>query len=59
MAYYDFAPLETEDTEGIWAAYAYKGFVYSNGLFRGFDTLFIPQARAGSRLPVLNPQTQL
>ncbi len=59
IAYYDFAPLEPEDTEGLWSAYAYNGYVYTNGLFRGFDSLFIPQARIGSlRLPYLNPQTQ-
>src|SRR6266511_3512436 len=60
VAYYDFAPLEAIDTEGLWSAYAYNGFVYSNGLFRGFDSLFIPQARAGAKkLSTLNPQTQL
>ena len=60
VAYYDFAPLEAADTEGLWSAYGYNGFVYSNGLFRGFDSLFIPQARAGAKhLSTLNPQTQL
>jgi hypothetical protein len=60
IAYYDFAPLEAVDTEGLWSAYGYNGFVYSNGLYRGFDSLFIPQARAGAKkLSTLNPQTQL
>ena len=60
VAYYDFAPLEAADTEGLWSAYAYNGVVYSNGLFRGFDSLSIPQARAGAKkLSTLNPQTQL
>jgi hypothetical protein len=59
VAYYDFAPVEPQDTEGLWAGYSYNGFVYTNGLFRGFDTLFIPQARAGGKhLRTLNPQTQ-
>ena len=59
IAYYDFAAVEPVDTEGLWAGYAYNGFVYTNGLFRGFDTLFIPQARAGGKqLAELNPQTQ-
>jgi len=59
VAYYDFAAVEPQDTEGLWAGYAYNGFVYTNGLFRGFDTLFIPQARAGGmQLATLNPQTQ-
>jgi len=58
IAYYDFNEDPT-DTEGLWSAYGYNGFVHSNGLFRGFDTLFIPQARAGGKkLATLNPQTQ-
>jgi hypothetical protein len=60
VAYYDFAPLEAIASEGLWSAYGYNGFVYSNGLFRGFDSLLIPQARAGAKnLSTLNPQTQL
>ncbi len=60
VAYYDFTPLEAADTEGLWSAYAYNGYVYSNGLYRGFDSLFIPQARAGGKhLTTLNPQTQI
>jgi hypothetical protein len=60
VAYYDFAPLEAVDTVGLWSAYGYNGHVYSNGLFRGFDSLFMPQARAGTKkLSTLNPQTQL
>jgi len=59
VAYYDFAAVEPQDTEGLWAGYAHNGFVYTNGLFRGFDTLFIPQARGGGKqLATLNPQTQ-
>lgn len=59
VAFYDFAAVEPQDTEGLWAGYAYNGFVYTNGLFRGFDTLFVPQARAGAKhLTELNPQTQ-
>jgi hypothetical protein len=59
VAFYDFAPREPEDTEGLWSAYAYNGYVYTSGLFRGFDSLFIPQARAGRKhLALLNPQTQ-
>lgn len=58
LAYYDFNEDPT-DTEGLWSAYVYNGFVYTNGLFRGFDSLFIPQARAGAKkLTSLNPQTQ-
>jgi hypothetical protein len=60
VAYYDFAPVEPEDTEGLWSAYAYNGHVYTSGLYRGFDSLFIPQARAGQKhLAYLNPQTQI
>ncbi len=60
VAFYDFAPAEPADTEGLWSAYAYNGYVYTNGLYRGFDSLFIPQARAGQKhLPYLNPQTQV
>jgi hypothetical protein len=58
VAYYDPAP-PAGDTEGLWSAYAYNGFVHSNGLFRGFDSYFIPQARAGGKkLTEFNPQTQ-
>ena len=60
VAYYDFEPREAVDTEGLWSAYAYNGFVYSNGLFRGFDSLFVPQARAGGKMvSPFNPQTRL
>jgi hypothetical protein len=59
VAFYDFAPTEPEDTEGLWSAYAYNGRVYSNGYFRGFDSLTIPQTRRGSDLRAMNPQTQL
>lgn len=60
VAFYDFAPLEEVDTEGLWSAYSYNGTVYSNGLFRGFDSLSIPQAqRGGKHLADFNPQTQV
>jgi len=58
VAFYDPA-LAPGDTEGLWSAYAYNGFVYSNGLFRGFDSYFVAPARAGGKnLTSLNPQTQ-
>jgi hypothetical protein len=58
VAYYDPAPAPG-DTEGLWSAYAYNGFVYGNGLFRGFDSYFIAPARAGGKkLTGFNPQTQ-
>ncbi|MGH3711968.1 MAG: LVIVD repeat-containing protein [Micromonosporaceae bacterium] len=58
VAYYDPAP-PPGDNEGLWSAYAYNGFVYSNGLFRGFDSYFIAPARAGGKkLTTFNPQTQ-
>jgi len=57
VAYYD--PFLAGDTEGLWSAYAYNGFVYSNGLFRGFDSYFVAPARAGGKkLTSFNPQTQ-
>lgn len=59
IAYYDPAP-KVQGEAGLWAAYAYNGYVYSNGLYRGFDSYFIPQARGdGKRRSSLNPQTQL
>lgn len=59
VAFYDFTATEPADTEGLWAAYPYRGFVYTNGLYRGFDSLFIPQARSRQPGPLaLNPQTQ-
>lgn len=58
VAYYDPAP-RTVGEAGLWAAYPYNGYVYSNGLRRGFDSYFIPQARGGGKmLTHLNPQTQ-
>jgi hypothetical protein len=57
VAFYDPA-LAPGDTEGLWSAYAYNGFVYSNGLFRGFDSYFVAPARAGGKVTSLNPQTQ-
>jgi hypothetical protein len=57
VAFYD--PFLAGDTEGLWSAYAYNGFVYSNGLFRGFDSYFVAPARAGGKkLTSFNPQTQ-
>jgi len=47
VAFYD--PFLAGDTEGLWSAYAYNGFVYSNGLFRGFDSYFVPRHGRAAR----------
>ena len=58
VAFYDPAPA-VEGEAGLWAAYPYNGYVYSNGLRRGFDSYFIPEARGdGKHRTHLNPQTQ-
>jgi Uncharacterized conserved protein len=58
IAFYDPAP-KVRGEAGLWAAYPYNGYVYSNGLYRGFDSYFIPQARGDSKhRSRLNPQTQ-
>jgi hypothetical protein len=57
IAYYDPA-LVSPDDEGLWSAYPYNGFVYSNGLDRGFDSYIVGPAVRGARYSVLNPQTQ-
>ena len=59
IAYYDPAPVAPGD-EGYWASYEYNGFIYGNGLSRGFDVLWSAQVRAGDKHEAeLNPQTQL
>jgi len=58
VAFYDPAP-RTVGESGLWAAYPYRGHVFSNGLRRGFDSYFIPEARGtGKQMDHLNPQTQ-
>ncbi|MFI0449658.1 LVIVD repeat-containing protein [Actinomadura sp. 6N118] len=57
IAYYDPALLSATD-EGLWSAYPYNGFVYSNGYERGFDSYLIGPAIRGARFSTLNPQTQ-
>jgi hypothetical protein len=58
VAFYDPAQQVVGES-GLWAAYPYNGYVFSNGLYRGFDSYFIPEARGdGKKLTHLNPQTQ-
>lgn len=58
VAFYDPAQQVVGEA-GLWAAYPYNGYVYSNGLYRGFDSYFIPEARGdGKQQTHLNPQTQ-
>jgi hypothetical protein len=41
------ARLEAADIHGIWSAYGYDGFVCSDGLRLGLDSLFLPRPELG------------